>query len=270
MNRLGAAAATSAAVAGVAHAAPAVLAWRALRCRITPALAGIGRADHVALTFDDGPDSASTPVVLDALDRLGWKATFFLLGPNARCAPSLARELVERGHEVAVHGERHDSHLTRFGWDSRSDIGLARDTVADAAGAEPVWFRPPYGTLSTPVLLAARRLGLRTVLWTAWGRDWRAEATPASVTADVTAGLEPGATVLLHDSDCTSAPGSWRSTVGALPMLADVFADRGLTVGPLRDHAIATTGAFNGAPPADPSKGANPKLKMPPSAAANQ
>src|SRR5207249_11964935 len=109
---------------------------------------------------------------------------------------------------------------------------------ASVAGVDPVWFRPPYGALSAGALLSARHLGLRTVLWTTWGRDWRAEATPESVTADVVGGLQPGGCVLLHDSDCTSAPGSWRSAVGSLPLLADAFAERGWSAGPLRDHGL--------------------------------
>ena len=77
------------------------------------------------------------------------------------------------------------------------------------------------------------------MLWTAWGRDWRPEATPESIVADVDRDLHPGATVLLHDSDYTSAPGSWRATVTALPLLAERCAARGLKVGPLADHGIA-------------------------------
>ena len=53
---------------------------------------------------------------------------------------------------------------------------------------------------------------MRTVLWTTWGRDWRAEATPRAVRDDVFAGRVDGGTVLLHDSDCTSDPGGWRSS----------------------------------------------------------
>ena len=80
------------------------------------------------------------------------------------------------------------------------------------------------------------QLGLDVVLWTAWGRDWRAEATAESVVEDVLDGYVDGGTVLLHDSDCTSAPESWRSTLDALPLLAKGFADRGLTVGPVSAH----------------------------------
>ncbi len=118
-------------------------------------------------------------------------------------------------------------------------MARARDSIADATGVAPRWFRPPYGALSGGSLAAARRLGLQPVLWTTWGRDWRAEATPATVVADIAEGLRPGATVLLHDSDCTSAPESWRATLGALEPMAELFADRGLRVGPLADHGLA-------------------------------
>ena len=79
---------------------------------------------------------------------------------------------------------------------------------------------------------------MTTVLWTTWGRDWRREATPDSVVADVTRRYVDGGTVLLHDSDCTSYPGSWRSAFGALPRLADEFAGRGLEVGTVGEHGV--------------------------------
>ncbi len=63
-------------------------------------------ARRVALTFDDGP-SDDTPAVLDALERAGAKATFFVLGEAARRRPDLVREIARRGHEVALHGHTH-------------------------------------------------------------------------------------------------------------------------------------------------------------------
>lgn len=224
--------------AAIGHLLPAITTWRGLRCWATPGLAGVGHADHVALTFDDGPDPLSTPAILDQLDRLDWRATFFLLGPMVRRSPELAKELAARGHEIGVHGDEHRSHLHRTPGAIRDDVARARDSIADATGAMPVWFRPPYGALSAGSLTTARRLGLQTVLWTTWGRDWRAEATPATVVADVTEGLRPGATVLLHDSDCTSAPESWRATLGSLAPMAEMFAGRGLTVGTLGEHGL--------------------------------
>jgi peptidoglycan/xylan/chitin deacetylase (PgdA/CDA1 family) len=221
------------------HFVPYAAAHGALRRRWFPALAGLGAGDTVALTFDDGPDPASTPAFLAELDRLGWRATFFVLGENVRAHPALARELVAAGHEVAVHGDRHRSHVGRPPWSGVADVRRARDTVADVTATTPRWFRPPHGALSAGTLWAARSAGLTPVLWTAWGRDWRAAATPESVLATLRPDLGRGATVLLHDSDCTSAPGAWRAALGALPLLADELAARRLGVGPLGPHLDA-------------------------------
>lgn len=223
--------------AGVfAHLVPGVVAWRSARCRLLPGLSGVGRPDHVALTFDDGPDPVSTPLVLDLLDALGWRATFFCLGSQARRAPDLVVELVRRGHEIGVHGDVHKSHLRRPARSVVRDVSAARATLEDLAGRPLEWFRPPYGGVSMSSLAAARRTGLRMVLWTTWGLDWRDDATGTTVAANVARTFVPGATVLLHDSDVTSTPDSWKATLDALPRLATQWQRQGLTVGPLSDH----------------------------------
>jgi len=220
----------------VLHAGPALTAIGPLRRRLFPALAGVGVPGHVALTFDDGPDPASTPAYLDTLSDLGWRATFFMLGSMARRCPSLAAEVSAAGHEVALHGDDHRSHLWRTPGSVGDDIRRGLDSVADATGATPRWWRPPYGVITSGGLRTSRQAGLRPVLWTTWGRDWRAEATPATVVADVEGNLAPGATVLLHDSDCTSAPGAWRAGLLALPLLAESFSRLGCEVGTLAEH----------------------------------
>ncbi|MDA8046593.1 MAG: polysaccharide deacetylase family protein [Actinomycetota bacterium] len=222
--------------AAAAHLAPGLLAWRQARCRLLPRLSGVGRPDHVALTFDDGPDPVSTPLVLDALDTFGWRATFFCLGTQARRCPSLVSEMVARGHEIGVHGNDHRSHLRRSGPAVIRDLTDARARLEDLTGGPVTWFRPPYGAVSGASLLAARRLGLRLVLWTTWGHDWRADATGPSVARRVQRTYVPGATVLLHDSDVTSAPHSWEATLEALPLLAGEWHDRGVEIGPLSEH----------------------------------
>jgi peptidoglycan-N-acetylglucosamine deacetylase len=216
------------------HAAPAVTARGPLR-RSLPRLTGQGRPGGVALTFDDGPDPAGTPAVLTALAGLGWTATFFLLGAQVRRHPGIARSVLAAGHEIGVHGDQHRNHLGRRpGWVLR-DLSRACADITAATGVRPRWFRPPFGVLSGGSLRAAARLELTPVLWTAWGRDW--EGIPARRVLDhLTRGLADGGTLLLHDSDCTSAPGSWRSAAAVLPLLAPELDRRGLAVRPLHDH----------------------------------
>jgi peptidoglycan/xylan/chitin deacetylase (PgdA/CDA1 family) len=198
----------------------------------------VGRAGHVALTFDDGPDPVSTPAFLEALDSLDWKATFFMLGSMAATCPELTTEVARRGHEVAVHGYSHSNHLRHGpGWVER-ELLATRDKLSELTGVTPLWVRPPYGAISTSTFVGARRTGLKPVLWTTWGRDWRYAATPESIVDDVQRTLVPGATVLLHDSDCTSVPGSWKGTLAALPRLAELWEASGLTIGPLAEHGL--------------------------------
>ncbi|MEU1519294.1 hypothetical protein ABZ490_45390 [Streptomyces sp. NPDC005811] len=90
--------------------------------------------------------------------------------------------------------------------------------------------------MSAAAHLAGHGLGLTPVLWTCWGEDWTACATPRSVHRTVVADLDGGGTILLHDSDCSSVPGAWRSSLGALPGILDACEERGYGVGPLRDR----------------------------------
>jgi peptidoglycan/xylan/chitin deacetylase (PgdA/CDA1 family) len=232
----------------VTHALPALTVLPGVRLRFLPRLSGRGAAGHIALTFDDGPDPASTPYFLDVLAAHRVRATFFLLGSMLARSPGLGAELVAAGHEVAVHGWSHRNLLLRGPRSTYHELARTRDLIATVTGRTPRYFRPPYGVLSTAGLLAARRLELTPVLWTAWGRDWVRGATPASVLATIHAGLADGGTVLLHDSDCTSAPGTWRASLAALPELLDGCDQRGWRVGPLRDHETATGSEDAGEP----------------------
>ncbi|MGW2294570.1 polysaccharide deacetylase family protein [Streptomyces violaceorubidus] len=227
------------AAAALAHIGPAATWLPGLRRRRFPRLAGLGSPGHAALTFDDGPDPVSTPRFLDVLDGLGVRATFFVLGENAARHPAVAGELVRRGHELAVHGWSHD----RPWWPSPArdvrELLRAVALVGEVAGRVPRWYRPPYGILTSGRWAAARRAGLRPVLWTAWGKDWRHDATPASVRATVAADLGGGGTILLHDTDHASAPGCWRAALGALPDIVRDCREAGLAVGPLGEHGMS-------------------------------
>ncbi|MGA9876096.1 MAG: polysaccharide deacetylase family protein [Solirubrobacteraceae bacterium] len=181
-----------------------------------------------ALTFDDGPHAQGTPAVLEVLADRGVQATFFLVGEQVLRNPSIPAEIVAGGHEIGLHCHRHRNLLRLTPWQVREDIARAQAAIEDATGISPALYRPPYGVLNATALRLARRAGRRTLLWTHWGRDWRARATPESIAALLTNDLEEGSILLLHDADDYSAPGSWRRTALALPRALDVLADSGL------------------------------------------
>jgi peptidoglycan-N-acetylglucosamine deacetylase len=228
----------AASAAAIAHAGPGVTAIAPVRRRFFPSLSGLGARDHIALTFDDGPDPRSTPRFIELLSERRTQATFFLLGSMVQRAPGLAAELTAAGHEVGVHGWDHSYTLLRGVRDIRDDMARARDVVAEATGTPPAFYRPPYGVLSTAAIFAARNLGMTPLLWTCWGREWAAGATPESVLATIRRNLTGGATVLLHDSDCTSPPGSCLSALGATGPLLEECSVRGWRVGTVSDHGI--------------------------------
>ncbi|MET8681044.1 polysaccharide deacetylase family protein [Streptomyces sp. NPDC004647] len=236
------------AVAGAAlaaagwHIGPAATWLPAVRRALSPALDGQGDPGHVALTFDDGPDPRSTPSFLEALDRHSVRATFFVLGSALERCPGIGRQIVDGGHELAVHGWHHEAPWYPRPVRDLRDVKRAADAVRRIGGRQPLWYRPPYGILTGGRWAAARLAGLQPVLWSAWGRDWTARARPDTVLAELAKTLRGGGTVVLHDSDCTSAPDAWRASLGALPGLISRCRALGLTVGPLAEHGIAEHG----------------------------
>ncbi len=236
------ASAAAGAVAGLtigAYLLPALAGhWRPLRRplgiedRVAGAAAAAG-ARGAALTFDDGPHPQGTPAMLDVLRAHGAHATFFLVGEQVRRSPALAREIVACGHGIGLHCDRHRNLLRLAPGQVRSDIQRAQDTIESATGTGISLYRPPYGIANAASLAIARAHGWRTLLWSHWGRDWRASATPESICATVTAQLHDRAVLLLHDADEYSAPGSWRRTAAALPGVLEALASHDLaTVAP--------------------------------------
>lgn len=182
----------------------------------------------VALTFDDGPHPQGTPAVLEVLRAAGVRATFFLVGEQVERDPALAAEIAAAGHEVGVHGHRHRTLLLRTAHAAHDDLDRAAALIAEAAGRAPRLHRPPRGLYSAAALRDVRRRGWRPLLWTRWGRDWQARATPASIAARATRDLRGGEVILLHDADHYGTTGSWRRTTAALPAILDAIAAAGL------------------------------------------
>lgn len=152
----------------------------------------------VALTFDDGPDPAVTPALLDLLDEHDARATFFLLTSRSGAHPEIAREIVERGHEVALHSDVHDRLTLVPSGELRRRLAAARTALEDVTGAPVRYFRPPFGAQSLRTYLAARSCGLDVVVWGPYAEDW-VEDEPATVAARGLRGLAPGSVLLLHD-----------------------------------------------------------------------
>jgi peptidoglycan/xylan/chitin deacetylase (PgdA/CDA1 family) len=173
---------------------PAFGVWGDAACR--------GRAGYrrIALTFDDGPHPETTRRVLALLARHRKRATFFVLGCKVRKHPELAREIVEAGHGIGLHGDEHDRfYMLRSPKRVRADLDEAARALSDAAGVQAALFRPPVGFVSHGVALAAESRSLTLVGWSTRVLDGHRRARP-EVLARALAGLTDGAVLLLHDA----------------------------------------------------------------------
>jgi len=199
---------------------------RARRWRELPGIEQVSRTGQAVLTFDDGPDRSpdATLAVLDALDAAAAKATFFVVGEQIEAAPGLVEEILARGHEVGVHGQRHFRHDRVPSAESVADIEAGCTAVAEAIGSTPRFYRPPYGKLAPAGAEACERLGLEVAYWSTWGLDW--EPLPSDrIARRVNRDLGDGAIVLLHDSARYAVRPSAVETARAIEAIAARAAD---------------------------------------------
>jgi peptidoglycan/xylan/chitin deacetylase (PgdA/CDA1 family) len=185
-----------------------------------PALERVdGAGPRVALTFDDGPDPDATPAVLEALDLAGLTATFFVVGEQLLRHHALAREALDRGHELALHGFSHRPHDELSPPESKDDIARGVGAFEAATGRSPRFYRPPYGLFNEWSYGACHDLGLEPVYWSAWGSDWE-DISPERIADLVSRDLGEGAIVLLHDSPRYANRPSANATAEAIPLIA--------------------------------------------------
>lgn len=187
---------------------------------------------YVGLTYDDGPNPASTQALLTALRAGGAKATFFVWGQHAEQYPDLLRAEQAAGMWIANHTATHP-HLTQIGEPAAyNEIATAQNTIRRITGQAPTLFRPPYGETNAQVKSDEARLGLTEVLWNVDSRDWNGASTQQIVQAAAT--MRAGSIILMHD-------GGYQSTVSAVPQILGGLAARGLCPGRI------TAGAGGGA-----------------------
>lgn len=186
----------------------------------------------LSLTFDDGPDARWTGRVLEALSAADARATFFMVGERVKSAPAAALAVLEAGHEVQLHCERHLRHS------ELSEAEIERDTSVGLAslatvGVRPALWRTPWGVRTKASGRVARAHRLRLVDWTIDTHDWRGDS-PAAMLAGAQPLLTDRAVVLMHDA---LGPGALRAgcdnTLALIEPLLWTAREEGFVVAPL-------------------------------------
>jgi peptidoglycan/xylan/chitin deacetylase (PgdA/CDA1 family) len=178
---------------------------------------------EIALTFDDGPDPATTPRVLDLLEARGARSSFFCIGRRVREHPELAAEIVRRGHAVENHSYRHSAGFWFLSPASlRDEIGRGQEAIARATGRVPRLFRAPAGIRSPLLEPALAQAGLHLVAWTRRGFD-TITGDAERVLRRLLRGLAPGDILLLHDRSGRRTPAGSQVVLEVLPRLLDAI-----------------------------------------------
>jgi peptidoglycan/xylan/chitin deacetylase (PgdA/CDA1 family) len=217
------------AAAGGVCAAGGIFAWAAMVPSAQLFGATLRHTDDpatIALTFDDGPNPAVTPALLDLLERYNARATFFLIGKHARAFPGLAKEISERGHTVGNHTETHPKLTFLSPRRIQEELGRCDEALETATGKAIRWMRPPYGFRGPQLDGVVRgRGGAGVVMWSAMAYDWKPQ--PAGRVIKRLRGVRGGDIVLLHDADHREPQGDRRHTIAALEYWLPRWKDAG-------------------------------------------
>jgi peptidoglycan-N-acetylglucosamine deacetylase len=213
--------------------------WSAVIARDTsPDLAVHGRTGtsggRIALTFDDGPDRRTTPLILDTLREHDLKATFFVLGRQVKKNPGLLRRIVREGHTIGNHTYDHADMSALNKEQMRVELRSTQEAVDDALGHHypMVLMRPPYGNPylggsdTLPVFQrVVREQRLFPIVWTVDPSDYMFDGHPEGVVRAVVRAdakgrkREKDQVLLLHDTH--------RQTAQALPRIIDHYEESG-------------------------------------------
>jgi len=173
------------------------------------------RPDEIALTFDDGPNPAVTPAMLEMLAKAGVRASFFVIGRYVQECPGLVREIRAAGHLVGNHTETHPWLAWQTEQRIREELGGASAAIEDALGERVRYFRPPHGARRPAVLRIAREMGMIPVQWNVICQDWKPLGADG-ILQQAVRGVERnrrrgvGTNVVLHDG--------WQHGLGAARM----------------------------------------------------
>ena len=152
----------------------------------------------IAITFDDGPHPKQTMRILDILKKYNVKATFFVIGINAKNYPHVLNKVIEGGHEVGNHTFTHKVLKSIPESSIRNELDSTRLMLDTLYSYDPVLLRPPCGLYDSSLINVAKDNGYKIILWTIDTHDWAHESVK-SIVKNVLSNVSSGDIVLFHD-----------------------------------------------------------------------
>lgn len=160
-----------------------------------PAEVAVNTPPLVALTFDDGPRSATTGPLLDGLELREVPATFFLVGNRIPGNEDLVLRMKQEGHQIGIHTYDHTSLKGMSRQDFDLQVGKTRDLLTGLLGEGAYWLRPPYGQIDQKALDWCTG---PVVLWSVDPEDWK-DSNVERIVAAVVDHVSDGDIILMHD-----------------------------------------------------------------------
>lgn len=198
-----------------------------------PTLRHTESSRKIALTFDDGPNPAVTPLLLELFERYSVRGTFFLIGKFARAVPDLVKDIQARGHLIGNHTDTHANLIWQTPEGIRGELARCQDAISSATGTEPPrWMRPPYGYRSPLLRAEIRHAGIQgVVMWSKICWDWKPQPPQFLIKRLSTvarSGRSHGDIVVMHDGDHRFLGGDRHHVVAALEHWLPRWRDAGM------------------------------------------
>jgi len=185
------------------------------------------RKPIVALTLDDGPDSASTPVILAELRKHGARATFFVISERVRGQEALVRSIVAAGHELGNHFSHQRPSIRLSAQEFEQDLLRTHQLLTQFT--QPLWARPASGWYTEAMVEAMTRHGYRCALGSVYPFDAAISST-SWATKYILRNVEPGSIVILHEGGARG-----KRTAHVLTTILPTLRQRGYRVIPLSE-----------------------------------
>jgi len=186
----------------------------------------------VVLTFDDGPDPAYTPRVLEVLKRHQVRATFFVVAEQAEKYPALIHQMQAEGHLIGAHSLNHQYAWFTSPWKTSREWTESVRLLERLTDNKITLMRPPWGTFNLMTWWWLKQNKMRAVLWNAEGHDWEARRSPEEIIERVLKDTNEGTIIVMHD--CGGECGARENSIVALDRLCErIVHERKLPLVPL-------------------------------------
>lgn len=149
----------------------------------------------VAFTFDDGPNTKTTSVLLDGMRELDAKATFFVLGNRVNYYKDVLRRMYVEGNQIGTHTQNHKNLKILSDDEIKYEIDNSKSEIKNILGVEPTLLRPPYGNINDHI---KNQTLMHTIMWNVDSIDWKLKDRTL-IKEEILKSVDDGDIVLLHD-----------------------------------------------------------------------